>query len=93
MAKQRQTLTFHFQAKSDKLARDLVLVNRKLAMFRTATKFNMDQVRNSFVGAFGGFLVLNAVTSAIKSLAGFELQMDKVQAISGATNRQDESAY
>ena len=86
MAKQRQTLTFHFQAKSDKLERDLVLVNRKLAMFRTATKFNMDQVRNSFVGAFGGFLVLNAVTSAIKSLAGFELQMDKVQAISGATN-------
>jgi hypothetical protein len=86
MAKQRQTLTFHFQAKSDKLARDLVLVNRKLAMFRTVTKFNMDQVRNSFVGAFGGFLVLNAVTSAIKSLAGFELQMDKVQAISGATN-------
>ena len=79
-----QSLTYRIQAKSDRLERDLALANKKLGRFKNQTKLNMDGIRNSFVGAFGGFIVLNAVTSAIKSLAGFELQMDKVQAISGA---------
>jgi hypothetical protein len=83
-----QSLTYRIQAKSDRLERDLALANKKLGRFKNQTRVNMDGIRNSFVGAFGGFIVLNAVTSAIKSLAGFELQMDKVAAISGATAKQ-----
>lgn len=90
MAKPRQTLTFHFQAKSDRLERDLRLANRKLEGFKNRTKLNMDSIRNSFAGAFGGFIVLNAVTNVVKGLASFELQMDKVHAISGATSKQME---
>jgi hypothetical protein len=82
------SVRFNIEANSARMSKDLAAANRKLAGFRSQTKLNLDQIRNSFVGAFGGFIVLNAVTSAIKSLAGFELQMDKVQAISGATNRQ-----
>jgi hypothetical protein len=83
-----QSLTYRIQAKSDRLERDLALANKKLGRFKSQTKLNMDGIRNSFVSAFGGFIVLNAVSSAVKSLVGFELQMDKVQAISGATNTQ-----
>jgi hypothetical protein len=83
-----QSLTYRIQAKSDRLERDLALANKKLGRFKNQTRVNMDGIRNSFVGAFGGFIVLQAVTSAIKSLAGFELQMDKVAAISGATAKQ-----
>jgi hypothetical protein len=83
-----QSLTYRIQAKSDRLERDLALANKKLGRFKNQTRVNMDGIRNSFVGAFGGFIVLSAVQSAIKSLAGFELQMDKVAAISGATAKQ-----
>ena len=86
-----QSLTYRIQAKSDRLERDLAAANKKLGRFKNQTKLNMDSIRNSFVGAFGGFMVLNMVTSAVKSLAGFELQMDKVAAISGATTKQMES--
>tara|TARA_R110000787_G_scaffold249768_1_gene355358 strand:- start:597 stop:2699 length:2103 start_codon:yes stop_codon:yes gene_type:complete len=79
---------FNIEANSSRMSRDLAAANKKLARFRGQTKLNMDQIRNSFVSAFGGFIVLNAVTSSIKKMAAFELQMDKVNAISGATDRQ-----
>jgi hypothetical protein len=82
------TVRFNIEADHARMSRQLDAANKKLGRFKNQTKLNMDGIRNSFVGAFGGFIVLNAVTSAIKSLAGFELQMDKVAAISGATEKQ-----
>jgi hypothetical protein len=82
------TVRFNIEADHARMSRQLDAANKKLGRFKNQTKLNMDGIRNSFVGAFGGFIVLNAVTSAVKSLVGFELQMDKVQAISGATNTQ-----
>jgi hypothetical protein len=85
------TVRFNIEADHARMSRQLAAANGKLSKFKSQTKLNMDGIRNSFVGAFGGFIVLQAVTSAVKSLVGFELQMDKVQAISGATNTQMEA--
>jgi hypothetical protein len=82
------TVRFNIEADHARMSRQLAAANGKLSKFKSQTKLNMDGIRNSFVSAFGGFIVLNAVSSAVKSLVGFELQMDKVQAISGATNTQ-----
>lgn len=86
-----QELIIKLRADTQKLNKDLGKAKRRLKRFQGNIGKIGKSIRGNLLAAFGGAAILQGLTTAVKSMAQFELVMDKVQATSGASSKQIES--
>jgi hypothetical protein len=88
MSQKEEQLIIKLRADTAKLNRDLNKAKNRLKRFQGSISKVGKSIRNTMLAAFGGAVILDGIKSAVKSLANFELVMDKVHAISGASAEQ-----
>jgi len=81
-------LVVKLQAETAQLTKDLAKAQRRLKSFQGRVSKIGGGIQSSMMAAFGGFAIIQGLRSAITSLANFELAMDKVRAVSGASEGQ-----
>ena len=73
------------RAERRQLKKDLAMARRDVGSFSKGVSVQASKIASSLGAAFGGALVIQGISAGIKKIAQFEFQMDKVAAVSGAT--------
>lgn len=84
-------LVVQLRAETKQLTKDLNTAKGRLQRFNSSVNKIGQQIRSTMLAAFGGAAILQGLRTAITSLTGFELVMDKVRAISGASSKEMEA--
>jgi len=84
-------LIIRLRAQTKQLDKDLKRAKRRMSLFNKNMNKIGASIRNTLLLAFGGAAVLQGIRAVVGTLARFELQMDKVAAITGATASQLDS--
>jgi hypothetical protein len=91
MARNETAIVYRLEAKTQKLEKDLNKAKGKLKRFQGQSKSISAGINKSMVGMFSVFSAGIIARDIFQTVTGFEKQMDKVQAISGATSKQMEA--
>jgi len=85
MAVSQEDLIVKLRLETKQLNKDLDKAKNRLKRFKGSIGKIGAGIKRQLLTAFGGAVILQGITSAVKSLAEFELVMDKVHATSGAS--------
>lgn len=81
-------LIIKLRADTKQLSKDLAKAKARMNTFNKNMSRIGRNLQSTMLTAFGGAAVLQGITSVVRNLADFELQMAKVEAISGATSKE-----
>lgn len=84
----QEDLILRLRATTDKLERDLARAKAKMTGFQGSMNKIGASLRSTMLAAFAGQAILQGIGAVLRNLSEFELQMARVKAISGATDKE-----
>ena len=88
MGRNETDLIIRLQAQQQRFESQLKRSERSFSTFHKRVNKTAHEVQNAFGLAFGGFMLAQGVKSSVRTIANFEFQMQKVAAVSGASNEE-----